>query len=340
MNFRYITSSKAKGFTLIELLVVIAIIATLVAILLPAVQQAREAARRSTCKNNLKQLGLALHNYHDTFSVFPPGWITTPGTLDNQGHWAWSALIMPFMEQAAVYDALNPGPRTASQAITTHQSIMTSAYAAFRCPSDVAPDAHPLTGPEGCLGCAIVNTSNVNIGLSMGNYLVVNSSALPRAQRATNYLDGSTGATGMFFENSSIRLRDVNDGLSNTAMMGERAFLRSGRRNLAADLFSCRDLEGQGCEHRDHPSTLGPYWEQGAHRIVGSTIYLNPVLPVTPNDRVTAFSSLHRGGAQYVLGDGAVRFVSENTNQNNTATTDTVLDRLGNINDGQVNGEF
>lgn len=99
-----------RGFTLIELLVVIAIIAVLVALLLPAVQQAREAARRSSCKNNMKQLGLALHNYHDTHFSFPPGYLDQDsyggfGFVDiNQGHWAWSASLLPFLDQAPLYN--------------------------------------------------------------------------------------------------------------------------------------------------------------------------------------------------------------------------------------------
>ncbi len=119
-----------RGFTLIELLVVIAIIATLVAILLPAVQQAREAARRSTCKNNLKQIGIAIHNYHDTYNQLPPGGVYVRavatgysgasndenGTAD--GSWSWTAFILPFIEQAPLYDLLQPGPIKYSDAMT------------------------------------------------------------------------------------------------------------------------------------------------------------------------------------------------------------------------------
>ena len=103
-------SNCQRGFTLIELLVVIAIIAILIALLLPAVQQAREAARRSTCKNNLKQIGLAMHNYHETFGMFPPGYVeeilnTNGGHVaDNEGHWAWNALLLPYLDQQALYD--------------------------------------------------------------------------------------------------------------------------------------------------------------------------------------------------------------------------------------------
>src|SRR4051812_6730319 len=92
-----------RGFTLIELLVVIAIIAVLIALLLPAVQQAREAARRSQCKNNLKQIGLALHNYHDTANTLPPGWIGDPTGSNAGNRWGWGTMILPYLDQAPLY---------------------------------------------------------------------------------------------------------------------------------------------------------------------------------------------------------------------------------------------
>ncbi len=336
-----------RGFTLIELLVVIAIIATLVAILLPAVQQAREAARRSTCNNNLKQLGIAIHNYHDTYNVFPPGYVDikpNPGIQDNEGYWSWSVFIMPFMEQGAAYDALNPGPKTATQAMSSNQSIMQAAFPSFRCPSDTAPQHQDVSN---CAGCAIQNTSGTNLGLSITNYLGVNSSALVRYNKATNYLDGTTGATGIFYRNSSTRFRDITDGLSNTALIGERAYIRSGRRNLAGDLFAARDRDGNGPDSRTWPdastaSASGHYYDQGLVRIVGSTLdAVNPVLPTGgQNDRFHAFSSLHQGGAQFVLCDGSVRFVSENIQANTTGATDTLMEFFGCMADGKVMGEF
>src|SRR6187399_2611271 len=97
-------NSRRRGFTLIELLVVIAIIAVLIALLLPAVQQAREAARRTQCKNNLKQIGLALHNFHDTFLHFPVG-----EANDDNNQWGWTAFLLPYFDQANTYMALNDG---------------------------------------------------------------------------------------------------------------------------------------------------------------------------------------------------------------------------------------
>ncbi|MEQ9070724.1 MAG: DUF1559 domain-containing protein, partial [Gimesia chilikensis] len=102
-----VQTHRPRGFTLIELLVVIAIIAILIALLLPAVQQAREAARRTSCKNNLKQLGLGLHNYHDTHGCYPPGYIYRPGASGNQLGFGWVAMILPMIDQANLYNEFN-----------------------------------------------------------------------------------------------------------------------------------------------------------------------------------------------------------------------------------------
>ena len=130
---------KGRGFTLIELLVVIAIIAVLIALLLPAVQQAREAARRTQCKNNLKQIGLALHNYHDNFSALPPGWIGVTGTVTDvygMNGWGWGSKILPQIDQANLYNTMNFSVKMESPANALARVVP---LAAFRCASDVAP---------------------------------------------------------------------------------------------------------------------------------------------------------------------------------------------------------
>ena len=144
------TNPLRKGFTLIELLVVIAIIAILVALLLPAVQQAREAARRSQCKNNLKQIGIGMHGYHDTFSTLPPGFVRVHAADTDKGNWGWGTFILPFMDQGALYEALSPGE--VDPAVTNSNGSLASAVQnpakraemqnalpAFRCPSDTGP---------------------------------------------------------------------------------------------------------------------------------------------------------------------------------------------------------
>ena len=138
MQTNYPSSQRCRGFTLIELLVVIAIIAVLIALLLPAVQQAREAARRSQCKNNLKQIGLALQNYHDNNKAFPislyGGYGDTAnvgGFTQNSRSWGWPVRILPFVDQAALYKKASPGNTTIAAS-----GVMTQVVTAFLCPSD------------------------------------------------------------------------------------------------------------------------------------------------------------------------------------------------------------
>ena len=144
--------SGIRGFTLIELLVVIAIIAILIALLLPAVQQAREAARRTQCKNNLKQIGLAMHNYHDVYLGFPPGYMNTApyhangnGPISgNYSQWVWGAMILPYIDQAPLYSRLQVGDIRLADALTAggpydSTDLLATPLTAFMCPSDVGP---------------------------------------------------------------------------------------------------------------------------------------------------------------------------------------------------------
>lgn len=357
-----IRSPRSAAFTLIELLVVIAIIATLVAILLPAVQQAREAARRSTCKNNLKQLGLAMHNYHDTYNTLPPGAIDErngqpawTASNDNDGHWAWSVLVAPFMEMNAVYDTLRPGQLKASQAMAAHQSIMQSRYSMFRCPSDVGPDSqNPGSGISP--GHAIDNLSGAggtNLGLSLSNYVVAASGADLRQQKlseSSTSLHPANGCSGMFWVNSNCRFADIQDGLSNTIMLGERQYETTGtdgQRYLlhAGTMFAVRDENGGGPGARETGGS-----EQGFVSAAGSIGY--GINPTFPNGGASyskqSFGSFHKGGAQVVMGDGSVRFLSNSLQVNRTATgstppvnrIDSLLEYLVAISDGQVIGEF
>ncbi len=202
-----------RGFTLIELLVVIAIIAILVALLLPAVQQAREAARRSSCKNNLKQIGVALHNYHDTHNAIPPAYaasIQATGVLADPGPtgWGWGVMMLPFIEQGALYDAVRPntepfhedfataGTPGAAQRVQLQQPIPT-----YRCPSAPGPN---------------INNHRSNYGTS--NYVAIYG--------AHSGAGTQTGAgNGCMFYNSSINFRDLLDGTSNVIIIGERAWV-------------------------------------------------------------------------------------------------------------------
>ena len=196
---------RARGFTLIELLVVIAIIAVLIALLLPAVQQAREAARRTQCRNNMHQLGLALHNYHDTHNCFPPGVVqnrcdgTRPDNTQREPLWTFLAMILPFVDEAALYNACNFDLSAEVSAANT--TATRSQIAQFYCPSD---RSQGLSG-----NCAL--TSYLATAGTSDSYCRYNH---PTYQASRCSILGAS---------SRVRIRDVRDGTSNTLVIGEVA---------------------------------------------------------------------------------------------------------------------
>ena len=335
-----------RGFTLIELLVVIAIIAVLIALLLPAVQQAREAARRTQCKNNLKQFGLSLHNYHDVFLMFPLGKfgsIHDSGGAANTNSWrAFSAhaMILPYMDQAAVYSqfdvnlmvhsgAAGPPNTQGNNPVTKNKKI-----AAFICPSDTR-----WPGAE-----------------AGNNYL---ASGGP----TTGWGIAAADQIGMFNYQRTVAMSDITDGTSNAIAVSEATvgnnsatydLRRSHVRNQAfpggvpnkfwtksqLDTYGTQCLTGTGNVH----AHKGREWANG---IGSQTIFNTMNGPNTTNpdchpcagcgwyDSAGIWSarSQHTGGVHVLLGDGAVRFVSDNVDL-------LTWQRAGAINDGGVLGEF
>ncbi len=345
---------RAAGFTLIELLVVIAIIAILVALLLPAVQQAREAARRSSCKNNLKQLGLAVHNYHDTFRVLPPGWIAQNlQTANGRGNWAWSAFLLPYVEQGPLFDTLDVGDTRLSDVITNGIANandpgyigLQTPISVFRCPSDLGPatnDQRPLRATN--------NAGSSATDVALSSYVAMNSTASMATDRGPGESCNGTGgalakeADGMFFRNSNLAFKDVTDGLSNTIMFIERAYQYPNQlapdgigRSFSANVFGLRGNPNSdatpladiiGCME------FGILWQGNS----------------TANEPRT-LSSQHRGGLQVTLGDGSVRFISENIHMRRNSgpactsggapkPVDSVLEYMASIDDGNPVGEF
>ena len=207
MSSRPNTIRRSHGFTLIELLVVIAIIAVLVALLLPAVQQAREAARRTQCKNNLKQLGLALHSYHDLYNTFPPGYIarnvkaTDPSAAETGQGFAWSFAILHQLEQSAVTATVDT--HLNANAAANLAVVSKLALNSFLCPTDPAPTTFD-----------VVDGTGATIALPGSNYPGIvgyaNVTAMPGM------------GSGIFYRNSRTRFRDITDGTSNTICVGER----------------------------------------------------------------------------------------------------------------------
>jgi len=192
------SGSNASGFTLVELLVVIAIIGVLIALLLPAVQQAREAARRMQCSNHLKQIALALHNHHDTFNRFPSGY-----NPDSNSGWAWGTMLLPFIEQGAMYDQLAPDQNPLDPSDADVLALVQTPLAGYICPSDSGPVLNEDTTPYG-------STQK----LARSNYLGIMGSQT---------VDESTDkGTGTMFQKSKIRFGDIIDGTTNTFLLGER----------------------------------------------------------------------------------------------------------------------
>lgn len=328
-------SHSQRGFTLIELLVVIAIIAILIALLLPAVQQAREAARRSTCKNNLKQIGLAMHNYHETFTVFPPGYVeeVLPANggviVDNEGHWAWNALILPYVDQAPLFNQLDVGTVPVSTVLNNSsiRTTMRQTLPVFRCPSDTGPQIHDEAGRR------IKATGGSEYGLAVTNYIGSNNSYGLKKNAGT---DPANTANGAFYRNSNVRMRDLTDGSSNVILAGERAYTLGSVKAFAGALYAIRDYNATGPAN----SSTGSGSNQGLISTFGGGAAPINASPASGQGRI-AFSSKHVGGAHFLFGDGRIRFLSENIDHNAASiANDSTLEYLISINDGNVVGEY
>jgi prepilin-type N-terminal cleavage/methylation domain-containing protein len=343
-----------RGFTLIELLVVIAIIAILIALLLPAVQQAREAARRTQCRNNVKQLGLALHNYHDVANVFPPGWVSSyyQVATGEPTIWSWGAFILPYIDQAPLYNTLAPGTRSIQQNLAAGgvtAAALTTPLAAFRCASDTAPELNDFNANSGTAAQSTnfgtytrqVSNGTANVSIATSNYVMsadTGDSVTPSVIAATY-----GPPLGMGWGDSRVRIRDVSDGMSNTIIVGERAWKKGTLMIGAANALGFSPAAATGssanAQCRACVAAIGiPYW--GINQTV-----------INPDDQSRGFSSNHTGGAHFLLGDGAVRFISENvdhkansiggyTDHNVPALIDSTFERLLGRNDGQVVGDF
>jgi prepilin-type N-terminal cleavage/methylation domain-containing protein/prepilin-type processing-associated H-X9-DG protein len=268
---------RRTGFTLIELLVVIAIIAILIGLLLPAVQKVREAAARTQCANNLKQLGLALHNYHDANGRLPPGEVSqlSPtgqplGTSANR-NWVWSALILPYVEQAPLYDQLKPGTGQAPTSGSTPLGPLTRTVPpVYRCPSDPGPDVNPR----------------------LGNY------------GKTNYPVSKV----LCFIDTKTKITDIADGTSNTLMVGERANPPGGQpfTHIGA-VWAARSATNNS--YAFEAGFMNVSMDPAAITATGGCC--NNTGVTDPNDIRSATNSLHTGGAQYAFGDGSVKFVRQ-----------------------------
>jgi prepilin-type N-terminal cleavage/methylation domain-containing protein len=332
---------RRRGFTLIELLVVIAIIAVLIALLLPAVQQAREAARRSSCQNNLKQLGLAIHNYHDTYNLFPMGYVDNPAYIGgNNGGWSWQAMILPQLEQGnlAFNFAYRPhGPAgTISDPAGVNTRLISTPQPVFSCPSDDKPKNDPIHGTGAAAYQADMATSSYCgvIGIVNGTPCTPENSASRTVHRRN---------IGPFTINTCRKMGSISDGLSNTMFVGEVAWgteidAESNNQYLYGSVTGTGEAD---CSNAPGTTGSSPF-----SHLRATEDKINAVTNQRRESR--AFHSRHTGGAQFLLGDGAVRFISENINHTGVdfatydadKTTIGTYQRLAGINDGQVTGDF
>jgi prepilin-type N-terminal cleavage/methylation domain-containing protein/prepilin-type processing-associated H-X9-DG protein len=272
-----------SAFTLIELLVVIAIIAILVGLLVSAVQQVRESAARTQCGNNLKQIGLACHSYHDANKRFPPGYLAngpcTDGATDTAPGWGWAAYLLPYLEQGTIGRQLDFGqPVENSPAIQTMIPL-------FLCPSDLPPAA----------AFAVPDPFGAPVAL-----------AAPSSYAACVGGDESDTAgpsgLGIFYRNSHIRLTDVTDGTSNTIMVGERAW--SNANGIWAGAVSGGVILSGA---RNPCPGSGANWYPAATLVLAHS-HLNNAL-TDADGGLDDFSSNHPGGANFVFADGSVHFL-------------------------------
>ncbi|HWL07012.1 MAG TPA: DUF1559 domain-containing protein [Planctomicrobium sp.] len=315
---------SSRGFTLIELLVVIAIIAILVALLLPAVQQAREAARRTQCKNNLKQLGLALHNYHDTHSVFPPGNVVRSFHANNcmagdrrtetpATHGApWTVMILPYIDESALYNLINMGGAfiySASTNLTnpsTRPNLQRS-MPKFQCPSSELSRA----------------------GYPGNHYYGVSGGGAEQCE----YGGYSNFNTGSLFLNSAINLKHLSDGTTNVFLIGEQSINSHPSNPDYTGILAGTAIAWGGTARGDNANAGIGCNMAGAQRSINSQ-----VRQAVEGDHRWAvmtrtFGSVHIGGCHFLMADGSVHFMNENINLN-------IYQTLGIRDDGLPVGSF
>lgn len=271
------------GFTLIELLVVMAIVGVLIALLLPAVQMAREAARRSQCINNLKQIGLALHNYQDAHRTLPPGYVSTfdANGIDLGPGWSWASFALPFIEESAGFDRINFNLGVEHAANSTGRLTR---FAGFLCPSDIARPTWTAYRRDLVTGAPLATIAEV----ASSNYIAVFGSTEPG-------VDGD----GLFYRNSRVAFRDIVDGLASTLAVGERSH------NLCEATWTG---SASGAAMFPPPeSTAAPVVDGAAGMVLGHTG--DRVGPGAVGSYCNQFFSRHGQGVNFVFADGHVRFL-------------------------------
>jgi prepilin-type N-terminal cleavage/methylation domain-containing protein/prepilin-type processing-associated H-X9-DG protein len=278
------------AFTLIELLVVIAIISVLIGLLLPAVQKVREAAARTKCSNNLKQLVIGMHNYHSTYDRFPPGFNTPKPYIDTypdyfNAAWAWSSILLPFVEQESLYRQMLVGENTmfgggTSTSVSScfpanvPNNLSQTPLSIFRCPADTGPDLNPIRNTH-----------------AMSNYRGV------AGPYTYPYITPNMDFGGVFWQNSKIKVTGITDGSSNTLCIGECKFDEKGGQTACV----WAGMSG---------------WSAGSVRISDVMWYVDNATAQVNGTAPQAFSSRHPNGAMFAFCDGSVRFFRNTVDPN------------------------
>jgi prepilin-type N-terminal cleavage/methylation domain-containing protein/prepilin-type processing-associated H-X9-DG protein len=296
-----------RAFTLIELLVVIAIIAILIGLLLPAVQKVRDAAARSQCQNNLKQIGLALHNYHDANRAFPPGYASGvgPNGEDLGPGWGWAAFILPQMEQQPLFTQITfTVPIEAPQ----HAAARTTSVKSYLCPADTPPSAIPV-GPASMSGQLI----SITCQLAPASYTGCFGVSEPGVE-----------GEGVFFRNSRVQIGDITDGTSQTLLVGERSY-RYSLTTWVGTVTGTKQIPSPG-------SPLPLEVDEPANFVLSHVGEM--VAGAAQPFEINNFSSNHTGGTMFVFADGHARLL--------TAGTDfTTLKALATRNGGEtITGDY
>jgi prepilin-type N-terminal cleavage/methylation domain-containing protein/prepilin-type processing-associated H-X9-DG protein len=282
-----------RGMTLVEVTAVVFVVAILASLIVPSLQAARSSARRNQCLNNLRQIGLGLHNYHDTHKCFPPGWVNYTPDAGDRPRLGWQTLFLPFVEYAPIYEKLYPDMVARE---VRKSAIVETEISLFRCPSD---STEPLNSLRDGFG-----TSNYS-----GNF---GSQAPPR------WLPGGMTpnwpgepptpkvANGIFFYNSNIRMRHCTDGTSYILFVGERG--------VSSGAGIWMGVRGNNFEN-----------DQVTDFSIGNEL----------NSGLASFSSMHKGGANFLFGDGGARFISDSVESGGDGQPGVYQD-LGSRDDGRI----
>jgi prepilin-type N-terminal cleavage/methylation domain-containing protein len=327
-------SRRASGFTLVELLVVIAIIGVLVALLLPAVQMAREASRRIKCANQLKQFGLAMHNYADTYQSFPIGHMfrqVVNGVVVNAGGgtaFGWGAAILPYIEQQSLYNQFNFNYHIANTNPTQNLTLAQTPLSIFTCPSDLKPKNFT----DGAVTLSATSSYKA-CGTSYDSWVTAGPGAVINRVRFNGMFDRDNRGT-------TLRIPEITDGTSNQFMIAEARWRMEANGRNRGRIYGGSDVAG-GAQGATNCVLLNGQWPMNLTAAQGNQ----------QPDRTAA--SEHPSGVQFCLADGSVRFVNQNIQHTATGWINDnmayltaqgqpygLYQRLFSIADGLQMGEF